>query len=177
MNFKGYARTEWIEGIPPKKQEFAEINDIINHTWPFYQSSEHHHSHHAHSSTASSSPAASNATSNNSGSNTRTGTPDNEDSPVYKGTGAALYRPLPRSTSERALRTGATQSSTPTNFSPLKNNTVLRSKSKDNLDDFARKRVLSRASSHSTLTNNSFNSSSNNNNGHTLNKTLSPMSF
>lgn len=177
LNFKGYARTEWIEGIPPKKQEFAEINDIINHTWPFYQSSEHHHSHHAHSSTASSSPAASNATSNNSGSNTRTGTPGNEDSPVYKGTGAALYRPLPRSTSERALRTGATQSSTPTNFSPLKNNTVLRSKSKDNLDDFARKRVLSRASSHSTLTNNSFNSSSNSNNGHTLNKTLSPMSF
>ena len=37
LNFKGFSRTEWPEGIPPKKQEFLEINDIVNHTWPFYQ--------------------------------------------------------------------------------------------------------------------------------------------
>ena len=37
LSFKGYSRTEWPEGIPPKRQDFVEINDIINHTWPFYQ--------------------------------------------------------------------------------------------------------------------------------------------
>lgn len=37
LDLKGYCRTEWPEGIPPKKHEFVEINDIINHTWPFYQ--------------------------------------------------------------------------------------------------------------------------------------------
>ncbi|QLQ78510.1 hypothetical protein HG537_0A07570 [Torulaspora globosa] len=37
LSFKGYSRTEWPEGIPPKRQDFVEINDIVNHTWPFYQ--------------------------------------------------------------------------------------------------------------------------------------------
>lgn len=37
LSFKGCSRTEWPEGIPPKRQEFVEINDIVNHTWPFYQ--------------------------------------------------------------------------------------------------------------------------------------------
>ncbi|CCD23537.1 Aly1p NDAI_0B05040 [Naumovozyma dairenensis CBS 421] len=36
LNFKGYTRTEWPEGIPPKKDEYTEIHDIVNHTWPFY---------------------------------------------------------------------------------------------------------------------------------------------
>lgn len=36
LSFKGFSRTEWPEGIPPKRQEFVEINDIVNHTWPFY---------------------------------------------------------------------------------------------------------------------------------------------
>ncbi|GCE98469.1 hypothetical protein ZYGM_003378 [Zygosaccharomyces mellis] len=37
LSFKGYSRTEWPEGIPPKRQEFVEICDIVNHVWPFYQ--------------------------------------------------------------------------------------------------------------------------------------------
>lgn len=36
LNFKGIQRTDWPEGIPPKKNNFAELNDIVNHTWPFY---------------------------------------------------------------------------------------------------------------------------------------------
>lgn len=35
--FKGQERTDWPEGIPPKKSTFMEINDIVSHTWPFYQ--------------------------------------------------------------------------------------------------------------------------------------------
>ncbi|AET40711.1 Aly2p Ecym_6335 [Eremothecium cymbalariae DBVPG len=37
LSFEGICRTEWPEGIPPKKQDFCEINDIVNHTWPFFQ--------------------------------------------------------------------------------------------------------------------------------------------
>lgn len=37
LTFKGTSKTEWPEGIPPKKQEFVEINDIVKHTWPFFQ--------------------------------------------------------------------------------------------------------------------------------------------
>lgn len=36
LNFKGTMRTDWPEGIPPKKNVFMEENDIISHTWPFY---------------------------------------------------------------------------------------------------------------------------------------------
>ncbi|EGW30496.1 uncharacterized protein SPAPADRAFT_143507, partial [Spathaspora passalidarum NRRL Y-27907] len=36
LSFKGVQRTEWPEGIPPKKQLYAEINDVISHTWPFF---------------------------------------------------------------------------------------------------------------------------------------------
>lgn len=35
--FKGVQRTDWPEGIPPKKNVYSEANDIIAHTWPFYQ--------------------------------------------------------------------------------------------------------------------------------------------
>lgn len=35
--FKGIQRTDWPEGIPPKKNVYLEANDIIAHTWPFYQ--------------------------------------------------------------------------------------------------------------------------------------------
>lgn len=35
--FKGQQKTDWPEGIPPKKASFAEINDLISHTWPFFQ--------------------------------------------------------------------------------------------------------------------------------------------
>lgn len=36
--FKGQQRTDWPEGIPPKKNTFVEVNDVSNHTWPFYHS-------------------------------------------------------------------------------------------------------------------------------------------
>ncbi|RPA78735.1 hypothetical protein BJ508DRAFT_328913 [Ascobolus immersus RN42] len=36
LAFKGRARTEWQEGIPPKKNEFFEEEEIMNHTWPFF---------------------------------------------------------------------------------------------------------------------------------------------
>lgn len=42
LAFKGLSRTEWPEGIPPKKQEFVELNDVVNHVWPFYQSDSGH---------------------------------------------------------------------------------------------------------------------------------------
>ncbi|KAI5963181.1 uncharacterized protein KGF55_002973 [Candida pseudojiufengensis] len=38
LTFKGIQRTEWPEGIPPKKNLYHEINDIITHTWPFFSS-------------------------------------------------------------------------------------------------------------------------------------------
>lgn len=41
LHFKGIQRTEWPEGIPPKRSNYAEVNDLINHTWPFYQADTH----------------------------------------------------------------------------------------------------------------------------------------
>lgn len=35
--FKGTQRTEWPEGIPPKRITTVETNEVLNHTWPFYQ--------------------------------------------------------------------------------------------------------------------------------------------
>lgn len=37
LTFKGQERTDWPEGIPPKKNTFVEINDVVSHTWPFFQ--------------------------------------------------------------------------------------------------------------------------------------------
>ncbi|SCU98299.1 LADA_0H11980g1_1 [Lachancea dasiensis] len=37
LSFRGVSKTEWPEGIPPKRQEFLESLDIVNHTWPFFQ--------------------------------------------------------------------------------------------------------------------------------------------
>lgn len=37
LTFKGIQRTDWPEGIPPKKNQYNEINEIITHTWPFVQ--------------------------------------------------------------------------------------------------------------------------------------------
>lgn len=34
--FKGRARTEWPEGIPPKRVEFFEEKELVTHTWPFF---------------------------------------------------------------------------------------------------------------------------------------------
>lgn len=35
--FKGNQRTDWPEGIPPKKNVHSETVDIVSHTWPFFQ--------------------------------------------------------------------------------------------------------------------------------------------
>ncbi|SCW04415.1 LAFE_0H13014g1_1 [Lachancea fermentati] len=66
LNFKGVSKTEWPEGIPPKKQEFVESIDIVNHTWPFFQV-EHNHVQNSNSC-------------------------DADD--LLKGSSASLYRPL-----------------------------------------------------------------------------------
>lgn len=39
LSFKGIARTEWPEGIPPKKQEIVETKEIHLHVWPFFNAS------------------------------------------------------------------------------------------------------------------------------------------
>ncbi|GMM45321.1 Aly1 protein [Pichia kluyveri] len=36
LKLSGVSRTEWPEGIPPKKTELFETKGIINHTWPFF---------------------------------------------------------------------------------------------------------------------------------------------
>lgn len=36
LTFRGLQRTEWPEGIPPKKIETYEANDIVTHTWNFF---------------------------------------------------------------------------------------------------------------------------------------------
>ncbi|AAS53472.2 AFR101Cp [Eremothecium gossypii ATCC 10895] len=41
LMFKGVCRTEWPEGIPPKKQEVVEVTDLLNHTWLFYHVDSH----------------------------------------------------------------------------------------------------------------------------------------
>lgn len=47
LQFGGKSRTEWPEGIPPKKQEFWEEKELMNHTWTFFnaQFPIHEHSH------------------------------------------------------------------------------------------------------------------------------------
>lgn len=37
LSFKGQMRTDWPEGIPPKKNVYTDVNDVVSHTWPFYQ--------------------------------------------------------------------------------------------------------------------------------------------
>ncbi|KAI5811022.1 hypothetical protein DFH27DRAFT_5349 [Peziza echinospora] len=36
LTFKGRSRTEWPEGIPPRKTEFFEEKEIMTHVWPFF---------------------------------------------------------------------------------------------------------------------------------------------
>lgn len=47
LSFRGKSRTEWPEGIPPKKQEFFEEKEIMTHTWTFFNAqfaiNEHSH--------------------------------------------------------------------------------------------------------------------------------------
>lgn len=83
LNLKGYCRTEWPEGIPPKRHEFVEINDVINHTWPFYQ---HNHFKYIPIST-----------------NTNNNVDNNSNIHVeylLKNSSAAMYQPLPKNVSQ-----------------------------------------------------------------------------
>jgi hypothetical protein len=36
LKFRGKATTKWPEGIPPKKVDFEETDNIMSHTWPFF---------------------------------------------------------------------------------------------------------------------------------------------
>ena len=36
LKFKGIAATKWPEGIPPRKVDFEEVDNIMSHTWPFF---------------------------------------------------------------------------------------------------------------------------------------------
>ncbi|THW46827.1 hypothetical protein D6D22_02900 [Aureobasidium pullulans] len=36
LKFKGRATTKWPEGIPPRKVDFEEVDNIMSHTWPFF---------------------------------------------------------------------------------------------------------------------------------------------
>ena len=36
LTFKGRARTDWPEGIPPKQTEHYEEKELVTHTWPFF---------------------------------------------------------------------------------------------------------------------------------------------
>lgn len=38
LNFRGDSRTNWPEGIPPKKTEFVELQNVLNHEWRFFNS-------------------------------------------------------------------------------------------------------------------------------------------
>ncbi|CCK73540.1 Aly2p NDAI_0G05570 [Naumovozyma dairenensis CBS 421] len=84
LSFKGYSRTEWPEGIPPKRQDFVEINDIINHTWPFYQTD------HNVTATSGNPVTSTNDKLSQSGNN-------KVENMLLKKSGASVYRKLPNS--------------------------------------------------------------------------------
>lgn len=39
LSFKGIAKTDWPEGIPPKKQEIVESKELHSHVWPLFNAS------------------------------------------------------------------------------------------------------------------------------------------
>ncbi|QLG74789.1 hypothetical protein HG535_0H01160 [Zygotorulaspora mrakii] len=84
LTFKGSSRTEWPEGIPPKKSEFVEVNDIVNHTWPFYQADNKIHNSHASSSSSRRNSVSSTSTENDL------------NLQLLKESGASIYKPLVR---------------------------------------------------------------------------------
>ncbi|KAL9109849.1 MAG: hypothetical protein Q9227_005552 [Pyrenula ochraceoflavens] len=36
LRFHGKSETEWPEGIPPRRTDFKDTKDLMNHTWPFF---------------------------------------------------------------------------------------------------------------------------------------------
>lgn len=41
LKFRGVQKTDWPEGIPPKRNVYLEQNDLVSHLWPFYQMETH----------------------------------------------------------------------------------------------------------------------------------------
>ncbi|CCK68631.1 Aly2p KNAG_0B01880 [Huiozyma naganishii CBS 8797] len=110
LTFKGYLRTEWPEGIPPKRTEFMEVNDIVNHTWPFY-----HDEHKVVKPNGSGSAA------------------ENMIEYLTTNSGSSLFRPLPSESDQSSRRNSAYLNGF--NLSPVPTSTNLQSrgdKDKDN---------------------------------------------
>lgn len=134
LTFKGTSRTEWPEGIPPRRQEFLETIDIVNHTWPFFQL-EHNNVH-------------------------SSGSTDADD--LLKGSCASLYRPLKnkRGSVSYINLNAATPASPPknqgTNFLPIGN--ILRKATSPDSQKRERSRSISDLLA-GTLSNNSDNAS------------------
>lgn len=82
LTFKGCSRTEWPEGIPPKRTDFVELNDIVNHTWPFYQADNRINNTHQSSSSSRRTSVSSNNAENDL------------NSQLLKESGASVYKPL-----------------------------------------------------------------------------------
>ena len=101
---KGYCRTEWPEGIPPKNNEFVEINDVINHTWPFYQ-----HDHFKYIPVLSTTEKSNNNNDINSSSNSSNRIHIDY---LLKNSNAAMYQPLPKNGSQSNKNTTAGTSNT-----------------------------------------------------------------
>lgn len=105
LTLKGYTRTEWPEGIPPKKQDFVDINDIVNHTWPFYEASN---------------PISLTAQNNNA---------DSENDILVNCSGASMYKPLSLTKSQRNTPSTSAKSTnkltdftSPLQLSPISSN-------------------------------------------------------
>lgn len=41
LSFRGIQKTDWPEGIPPRRHFYNETNDLVHHSWPFYQQETH----------------------------------------------------------------------------------------------------------------------------------------
>lgn len=48
LNFKGTMKTDWPEGIPPKRNLYEEHTDLVQHSWPFFQLETNPENHGAH---------------------------------------------------------------------------------------------------------------------------------
>lgn len=48
LNFKGFMKTDWPEGIPPKRNVYEEHTDLVQHSWPFFQLETNPENHGAH---------------------------------------------------------------------------------------------------------------------------------
>ena len=101
LALKGYCRTEWPEGIPPKRNEFVEINDVVNHTWTFYQSNHFKYI-----------PVLTTTTKTNNNKSNHNHNSNVHVDYLLKNSSAAMYQPLPRNGSHSSINTTTGVSST-----------------------------------------------------------------